>query len=343
MSSLMSTSANSMSNVAKRMKLESTTSTMKSRVHASLTDDVIIIDDSSSEDSAFDDDCCCDDEEVKTMEFDDNNSPNTESVVELEERIKSEWERDLNATLNCYVRLERIDVEKVKASLKRVQTARPGPGRRPGRNLAPKSAAESKRLRSKSKTFPPNQQPSSPAAALLTRDMKPAPSIMYLDMDTITTAAMTPSSELSAVASSSCLPVQTSTNNNRSTRSSSTLRSCVSARSLISYDESAPTPTSQPVVKANRSPGDLLRRKSLPNPANTTMSSNNANNIAQNDSANSYPYTCEMDQLFRGALVTVTQCLVCETKRERPETFYDRSIPIDDTIKEVKYFIEPLS
>lgn len=273
------------------------------------------------------------------MEFDDNNSP-SESAVDLEERIKSEWERNLNATLNCYVRLERIDVEKVKASLKRVQTARPGPGRRPGRNLVPKSVAESKRLRSKSKTFPPNQQPSSPAA-LLTRDMKPAPSIMYLDMDTITTAAMTPSSELSAVASSSCLP--TATNNNRSTRSSSTLRSCVSARSLISYDESAPTPTSQPAVKANRSPGDLLRRKSLPNPANTTMSSNNANNIANTDSANSYPYTCEMDQLFRGALVTVTQCLVCETKRERPETFYDRSIPIDDTIKEVRYFIEQLS
>lgn len=275
------------------------------------------------------------------MEFDDNNSPNNESVVDLEERIKSEWERNLNATLNCYVRLERIDVEKVKASLKRVQTARPGPGRRPGRNLGPKSAAESKRLRSKSKTFPPNQQPSSPAA-LLTRDMKPAPSIMYLDMDTITTASMMPSSELSAVASSSCLPVQTAANTNRSTRSSNTLRSCVSARSLISYDESAPTPSSQPAVKANRSPGDLLRRKSLPNPTNTTMSSNNANNIATTDSANSYPYTCEMDQLFRGALVTVTQCLVCETKRERPETFYDRSIPIDDTIKEVKYFIKPL-
>ena len=46
-------------------------------------------------------------------------------------------------------------------------------------------------------------------------------------------------------------------------------------------------------------------------------------------------YVCEMDKLFRGDLVTVTQCLACETKREKHEEFYDRSIPIDDTVTAV--------
>lgn len=40
-------------------------------------------------------------------------------------------------------------------------------------------------------------------------------------------------------------------------------------------------------------------------------------------------YTCEMDKLFKGSSVTVTQCLECENLRKCPEAFYDRSIPID--------------
>lgn len=40
-------------------------------------------------------------------------------------------------------------------------------------------------------------------------------------------------------------------------------------------------------------------------------------------------YTCEMDKLFKGQSVTVTQCLECENLRKCPEAFYDRSIPID--------------
>lgn len=40
-------------------------------------------------------------------------------------------------------------------------------------------------------------------------------------------------------------------------------------------------------------------------------------------------YTCEMDKLFKGSSVTVTQCLECENLRKCPEAFYDRSIPLD--------------
>lgn len=42
-------------------------------------------------------------------------------------------------------------------------------------------------------------------------------------------------------------------------------------------------------------------------------------------------YTCEMDKLFKGSSITVTQCLECETLRKCPESFYDRSIPIETT------------
>lgn len=40
-------------------------------------------------------------------------------------------------------------------------------------------------------------------------------------------------------------------------------------------------------------------------------------------------YTCEMDKLFKGLSVTVIQCLQCENLKRCPESFYDRSIPVD--------------
>lgn len=40
-------------------------------------------------------------------------------------------------------------------------------------------------------------------------------------------------------------------------------------------------------------------------------------------------YTCELDKLFRGSSVTLTQCLECENLRKCPESFYDRCIPVD--------------
>ena len=45
---------------------------------------------------------------------------------------------------------------------------------------------------------------------------------------------------------------------------------------------------------------------------------------------------CEMDKLFKGSSLTVTQCLGCENLRKCPEAFYDRSIPLDtnDTIED---------
>ncbi|CAF0828134.1 unnamed protein product [Brachionus calyciflorus] len=45
-------------------------------------------------------------------------------------------------------------------------------------------------------------------------------------------------------------------------------------------------------------------------------------------------YTCEMDKLFKGSSVTVTQCLECENLRKCPESFYDRSIPLETTENE---------
>ena len=56
------------------------------------------------------------------------------------------------------------------------------------------------------------------------------------------------------------------------------------------------------------SPAELLRRYSINN-----------------------GYTCEMDKIFKGSSITVTQCLECENLRKLPEEFYDRSIPLDTT------------
>jgi len=43
-------------------------------------------------------------------------------------------------------------------------------------------------------------------------------------------------------------------------------------------------------------------------------------------------HICEMDKLFKGSSVTLTQCLECENLRKCPEAFYDRSLPVN-TIK----------
>ena len=40
-------------------------------------------------------------------------------------------------------------------------------------------------------------------------------------------------------------------------------------------------------------------------------------------------HVCEMDKLFKGSSVTLTQCLECENLRKCPEAFYDRSLPIN--------------
>ena len=43
-------------------------------------------------------------------------------------------------------------------------------------------------------------------------------------------------------------------------------------------------------------------------------------------------HICEMDKLFKGSSLTLTQCLECENLRKCPEAFYDRSLPVN-TIK----------
>jgi ubiquitin C-terminal hydrolase len=104
------------------------------------------------------------------------------------------------------------------------------------------------------------------------------------------------------------------------------------------------------LVNANssRTPKSTSSRKMSPiKSANANYSNqvemNNAQ-TAKNSSAVSSPappspaellrkhltgYTCEMDTLFKGSSITVTQCLECENLRTCPESFYDRSIPID--------------
>jgi hypothetical protein len=40
-------------------------------------------------------------------------------------------------------------------------------------------------------------------------------------------------------------------------------------------------------------------------------------------------HVCEMDKIFKGSSITLTQCLECENLRKSPEAFYDRSLPIN--------------
>jgi ubiquitin C-terminal hydrolase len=72
------------------------------------------------------------------------------------------------------------------------------------------------------------------------------------------------------------------------------------------------------------------------NTPNNTPTLNLGNNSAPPSPAEllrkystSIGYVCEMDKLFKGSSITVTQCLECENLRKCPEAFYDRSIPVD--------------
>ena len=40
-------------------------------------------------------------------------------------------------------------------------------------------------------------------------------------------------------------------------------------------------------------------------------------------------YLCEMDKLFKGLSVTLTQCLTCENLKKSQEVFYDRTLPVN--------------
>jgi len=76
--------------------------------------------------------------------------------------------------------------------------------------------------------------------------------------------------------------------------------------------------TTTTTTATTASPAELLRKY-----YSITNNNNNSNN-------NNGGYTCEMDKLFKGSSITVTQCLECENLRKSPETFYDRSIPLVD-------------
>jgi hypothetical protein len=40
-------------------------------------------------------------------------------------------------------------------------------------------------------------------------------------------------------------------------------------------------------------------------------------------------HVCEMDNIFKGSSITLTECLECENLTRAPEAFYDRSLPIN--------------
>lgn len=55
-------------------------------------------------------------------------------------------------------------------------------------------------------------------------------------------------------------------------------------------------------------------------------------------------HVCEMDKLFKGTCLTITQCLSCETLKKSPEYFYDRSLPvnIDNECMDIDWIVEHL-
>jgi ubiquitin C-terminal hydrolase len=55
-------------------------------------------------------------------------------------------------------------------------------------------------------------------------------------------------------------------------------------------------------------------------------------------------HVCEMDKLFKGTCLTITQCLSCETLKKSPEYFYDRSLPvnINNECMDVDWIVEHL-
>jgi hypothetical protein len=40
-------------------------------------------------------------------------------------------------------------------------------------------------------------------------------------------------------------------------------------------------------------------------------------------------HICEIDKIFKGSSITLTQCLTCENLKQCPETFYDRILPVN--------------
>lgn len=345
---------------AKRMKYESNTHIK----HLIANDvNVIILDDSSSSSSNSSSDdstrsSSCDSsglgDAASAMDVEQDDDQTNEPMCGLEDdgRVKgggedtiacdddelvAHYERKLGVRLKCYVKLDRIDVEKLKASLKQATfQIKSSPVLR---SIARK-LSQPKRLRSKSKTFPIIPQPiTSETSHLSMSSSQPvAPGVVFLDMDAITVVSSQVSNGLGEL-STSTRSTRSSTSNKRVNYDETVMMNAACGQEQISKTPPVRSP----------GPGELLRRKSnsmplSPGAANgpgspaSALSANAAASATSMTVTNGSPtvvrgeYTCEMDKLFRGDLVTVTQCLTCETKREKHEEFYDRSIPVDDTV-----------
>jgi hypothetical protein len=231
----------------------------------------------------------------------------------------------------CFVRLEKYDLEEIKKrhniklgespSKKQHALSRSTSPRKSATNSPVKSKnLELKRFRAKSKTFPSNERTFVEHVARLAHAAAPQ---IDLDLDAITCYTMASTTRAASqqqqnVASSSELTTRSKT---RSGNSASQSINGSSINSNMSRDLkeklNCSVRGSHEVPDANQfvplvnniappSPAELLRKYST-----------------------SIGYTCEMDKLFRGSSITVTQCLECENLRKCPESFYDRSIPID--------------
>jgi hypothetical protein len=107
-------------------------------------------------------------------------------------------------------------------------------------------------------------------------------------------------------------PDSTNVNNNNNLNTITLVNTVKSLNENYKPPETTTTATSSPppsvaLLPSLTSPAELLRKCS-----------------------NSTGYVSEMDALFKGSSITVTQCLSCESMRSSPEAFYDRSIPLDD-------------
>ena len=188
-----------------------------------------------------------------------------------------------------------------------------------------------KKFRSKSKTFPQQQQQTQ--QELLDRfSIEPySTNNRTYDLDVITCLS-------TARLSSSSQQANSSITANGSSSTELTTRSKTRA-SATSFDQvaSAAVPVNAASKETKEKTSSPARSSlSLPEqPHQTTQLSglmappSPAELLRKYSSPTGLGYVCEMDKLFRGSSVTVTQCLECETRRECPESFYDRSIPID--------------
>ncbi len=228
----------------------------------------------------------------------------------------------------CFIRLEELNMEQIKNSHGIKFNESPTKKQPPSRSTSPrisfkkspaKNCGEVKRFRSRSKTFPQNERTFVEHVARLV----PATPLADLDLDAITCFAMVSTTRAAAsqqqVDSSNELTTRSKTRsaNNGSQNNSNTSNNNLprdlrdklngpakSASAVVETGQLAPSLDGNNI--APPSPAELLRKYSA-----------------------TAGYTCEMDKLFRGSSITVTQCLECENLRKCPESFYDRSIPID--------------